>query len=65
MLGRDAKHYRIGNNSNTESKLLFAFYTTDSQKGPSWSAPEYHKPFLLTCCGTYFICVAFNSLNSA
>lgn len=45
MLGRDVKHYRIGNNNNTESKLLFAFYTTDSQKVPSWSAPEYYKPF--------------------
>lgn len=58
MLGRDAKHYRIGNNNNTESKQLFAFYTADSQEVPSWRAPEHQKPFSLTCCGKYFICVA-------
>lgn len=40
MLGRDAKLYRVGNNNNTESKLLFAFYTTDSPEG---SIMEYSR----------------------
>lgn len=54
MLGRDAKLYRIGNNNNTESKLLFAFYTTDSQKVPSWSTPEYY--FIDMLCRIFYLC---------